>query len=347
MKGDSMTLSEWYNQAVTENEEKYNNKTNNFQFSVLNDEFINKDKEKQILMQLRENEVWLIQNNNCFIDDLKQGKLRIVIGFHPLRLHLGHLALIKEISFYAAYNAEFIFIVANHEYNNVSFRIIDDFWNLLNNYCDLSNCSKQIYWDDSYLDLIKLTDQISTKFTINKILQLFGWDNTIDAHHIRSVLVSTASFLISNRLQPKTTIVLLDINQMPFYELCKIASKKCNLEFPSFAFIRLFPSIQDINKRMSIKDLKSTIFLDENNDKTEELLRRAFTGGFMISSSEMSTNPVKCSFFRIMELLLERSQLENIIDNCLQKYASCFQCKDLNIAEILRRLQKIKKGIYE
>ena len=339
--GDILRLSDWYNKIVLKNALKYENKINNYRFTLLSDS----NNEFTELYKLREAGVWLIQDNDNSILDIKKG-IRIIIGFHPIHLHLGHLSLIKELSLYASYDAEFVFIVANHEKNNVSKQIIEDFWGIMGNTCNLSNCSRKVFWDDDFLELMKLTDQISKNFTINKVLQIFGWDNSVSLHIVRNVLIVASSFLISNIMENKNTIVLLDINQMPFFELCRLAAKKNNLSLPSFAFIRLFPSICNVNKRMSIKDAKSTIFLDESDYNIEKKLKSTFTCG-SYESNNTECKLLNCCFFRVMELFFDYNQLEKVLKDCENNTKFCSECKKNNIPIIMGRIKKLKRGIYD
>lgn len=283
---------------------------------------------------LRKSNIWAVRVQNQ--DFISYTGYRFVIGFHPRRLHLGHISLLKIIKtiIETVDDPEFIFVVADFDGNQSPNCIISEFQRMLLKYgvMDKHNCT--FIFDRDLSKIRLLADEICTHVKVDKILKMFGWDANVNIRCLYGVMLVIASFLFSNfsYIEYKPTFVIVDINQTPFIELTSIVAKKLHFTQPAYMFNRLLPSICNISKRMSIRSEASAVFLDESIEDVKSKFLKAYSGGRTLEREY--NDPYRCSFFRLAELLYDYDTICDMQTICRQG-VKCAECKNMHLDGML------------
>ncbi len=201
-----------------------------------------------------------------------------------------------------------------------------------------------MYSDKECLDLRLLEDRVEEVVPIQKILQLYGWETNISIAALRVATMNTAAFLFPHSLlRGAPTIVLSDIKQVTHAEVAKIAARKLGIPIPSFSYRMLLPSLLGPQRRMSVKDERSAIFLDEDVSTISKKLRKCFSGGCRTveEQREKGGNPFTCSFFKVCNLLLSCEDTTKMLSKCVSGQILCGHCKAEYIEPSLSRLSQL------
>lgn len=287
--------------------------------------------------QLRQLSVWALQYPSEVLQAIKEGReFCILIGFRPSRFHVGHITLAREVAWYVNHGAIPIFVVSGYEANiSLSFddvrKKVLEFWKIVTFICGQEiPFPYHVYSDGECSDLRFIEDEIGECISIQKILQLYGWESDIPVATLRVAIGNAAIFLFPQIIFPGMPVLILsDINQATHAELAKIVARKLGLATPAFSYRILLQSFSGPKQRMSIRDENSVVFLDENPCQVSDKLHKCFSGGRLTveEQKEKGGDPLICSFLKICSLLLPRKDTFVMLNNCTSGCVLCKHCK--------------------
>lgn len=295
--------------------------------------------------------VWSLYNPEPIFKAINRGReFSILVGMRPTqKYHLGHLTLMKELSWLQNSGGLPVFILASYE----SGRIIDQdelqrsISLFSENYMRFTKSTlpaETLFLSDREDMGIRLfEDQVSEQLKLSKILQLYGWGEEVSLADIRVVSMTVAAFLYPSVIYPqRPTIILSDINQITHAEMTKIVARKLGLQVPTFSYRVLLPSLEGAEKRMSIKDPKSTVFLDDQRDKVYQKMKRAFSGGRKTVEEQrtLGGEPLRCSFFKITNTLVDYQESTDMYNNCVSGSVTCGECKLKHLPKIVEKFSE-------
>lgn len=271
-------------------------------------------------------------NSNEMLNNIinSEENTAIIIGFgRNNNLHLGHLLLSNEISFYLKNVKHPIFYFVNFESdNNISF--IKQIERFGNNYED--NMKYEII-DYKNFKAIELKRKIAELLNINTINRVMGWNN-VNMIFYEKTLDMITTFALANILNERQSIVLTDINQKTYYALFKTIENKINTKDICFVYHLLLPSLKSPVERMSISKEKSSIRFNDSEDEIINKLKKCYTG---IESKEKT-----CLILRIADLVLKNDETLRMVNKCIDAENYCSFCKEKNIRIITKELIKRK-----
>ena len=346
-----MKLSEWHALKVGQHFKEHEVKVRQFSLTPVLREAEQLTSFTDIIESMQQLGVWALQHSTPILQAIHDDReFCVLVGFRPSRFHLGHITLIQELLWYMDHGAKPIFIVSGHEANtslsaDQARKKVLEFWQIL-----LAESGQKIpepdhiYSDKECLDLRLLEDRVEECVPAQKIFQLYGWKSEISVAVLRVATKTAAAFLFPRVLFPKLPVVVLsDINQVTHSEVAKIVSRKMGITVPAFSYRVLLPSLLGPQKRMSIRNERSAIFLNEDVGQASKKLRRCFSGGRRTVSEqrEQGGNPFVCSFFSVCRLLLSGGEVEELLGKCVSGQASCGDCKSLYVQPALKRLEQL------
>lgn len=254
----------------------------------------------------------------------------IVIGYGGnSNLHLGHLLLTNEILFYLKnlINTKIYFI--NFEPND-SNDFVKRTLKIINN--SVGDINYEVI-NFKNIQALKLKMEIAHNININTVNRIMGWKNE-SIQNYEKVLDMLTTFSIGKILPEKYSIIITDINQKTFYALFSQRQNKLSIESPCFLYHMLLPSLKSPNQRMSIKNPKSLIYLDEGEEKIKEKLKKSYSG---IEHRENT-----CSILKISDLVLSNIETEDLLNNCIYGGEGCKICKEKYIEQISKEIVKTR-----
>jgi tryptophanyl-tRNA synthetase len=281
--------------------------------------------------------VWALQRAEPVLAAMSSGKpFKVLVGMRPSsRYHLGHLTLMRELHWLVQKGGEPVFIIASYEAGK--YLHVDELSVCINAFRKCyqrftganlpESCLLFSDRDDSGLRLLE--DEVAENISFAGVRQLFGWDDGVSLAKLRVVSTTAAAFLYPQRLFPHTPyLVLSDVNQVTFSEAARSVSKRLKLAPPSVSYRLLLPSLLGPGKRMSVKDPRSLILLDENADSVTAKLLRSFSGGCASKEQQIveGGNPYQCSFFALANVL-DPDGSTDMHRKCVNGEVLCSQCK--------------------
>jgi tryptophanyl-tRNA synthetase len=288
--------------------------------------------------------VWGTQNINNIVRTIEtKSKFNVIIGFRPSRFHFGHFTLAREIAYYIEHGGKPIFIISDflHE-KQLSQKekqdVFNNFIKLIRFYRHVDSDNIEVIYDMDNYRLTLLETLISNHITINKICKLYGWGASTSLKLARSASLSVSEFLFSNHYYPDLqSVVLCDINQVTHVELTKIIARKLKINLPGFSYRILLPSSLNPDERMSIRNEKGCIFVDDSAEVKDKKLRLSFTGGrkTTIEQRQLGGEPWNCCFFKYIDLFSTFEHKSQIFLDCTNGTVTCFECKNKNSSSIV------------
>ncbi|OGM55601.1 hypothetical protein A3F62_02210 [Candidatus Woesebacteria bacterium RIFCSPHIGHO2_12_FULL_44_11] len=349
-----MSVENWSIQVARQTSELEKVKTSQFGLVPLCDELDRQDEFGELREDFLKLGVWTLQNPGpIFRAIMGEKKFSILVGMRPTqRHHLGHLTTMKELSWLQSKGGTPIFVFASHESGKAINREelkenMSVFSRFYAHFTQSTLPAKSTFLSDKADDGLRLLeDRVSEQIKLNKLLQLYGWNNEISVSQIRIVSMMVATFLYPSILHPEQpTIVLSDINQITHAEMTKIIARKLELQMPTFSYRMLLPSLEGPEKRMSIKDPNSTVFLSDDSDQVSRKMSRAFSGGRKTIEEQrvLGGEPLRCSFFKIANTLIDYNEATDMYTNCVSGSATCRECKLKHLPEITKKFSESKK----
>jgi len=296
--------------------------------------------------------VWALQNPLPILKAMYYGKpFTVLIGMRPLStFHLGHLTLMRELNWlikrggypiflFASYEADKFISAQDAELEMVRFgKVFLKFTGTLLPKTVMS------FSDRDSLKLQALEDRSAKHLTVRKILQLYGWDKNASIALLRIPVITVAAILFPTVLFPEyPTLVLSDIHQITHAEVVKIVARQLKFPSPSYSYRILLPSLEGPTERMSMKNSRSVIFINEAHEQIVNKLRRSFSGGCLTSKEQriQGGNPHICSFFRIGEILRSYAETAQVYQECVSGALLCSECKQKYVSMLAKRICKL------
>jgi len=346
-----MKLSEWHALVIRQHAKDYADKVEQFGLTPLLQGEARFSCFTDIVEQLQQLEIWALQHPIPILEAIRDRReFCVLVGFRPSRFHLGHVTLAQELAWYISQGATPFFIVSGYEANtslstNEARAKVSEFWQIVRAvYGQELPEPDHVYSDKECLDLRLMEDRVEEVVPIQKILQLYGWKNNISIAALRVATMNATAFLFPHSLLHGTpTIVLSDIQQVTHAEVAKIAARKLGIPIPAFSYRILLSSLLGPQRRMSVKDERSAIFLDEDAGAISKKLRKCFSGGCKTveEQREKGGNPFICSFFKVCNLLLSREDMAKMLSKCVSGQILCGHCKAEYIEPSSSRLSQL------
>jgi tryptophanyl-tRNA synthetase len=296
--------------------------------------------------------VWAFQKPMPIFKAIENGKqFSVLVGMRPgSKLHIGHLTLIRELHWLIQQGGQPIFIFAGYEANR--FLSVHDaktqmIWfgeKYLKFTGDSLPDTSLSFSDQDCRDLQALEYRAGECLSVKKVMQLYGWNTEVTVANLRVPAITAAAFLLPSKLFPeRPTLVLSDIHQITHAEAAKIVARQLELSSPSYSYRLLLPSLEGPKKRMSMKNSKSLILLDESREQIGLKLQRSFSGGCSTQEEQRlkGGNPHLCSFFRIAEVLQSCDSTAQMYEKCISGITLCGECKKQHQIELLNRLESL------
>lgn len=344
--------NEWLQKRVHQIVIKLKKKVKQFGLETLDD--IPNDKFFEIRKGFIQVGVWALKNSLPILERIQKRKnFSIVIGMRPKTIfHVGHLTLMRELAWLIQQGGIPIFILGSYEAGeNLSpekrEKNINKFKAIYSRFTgkELPK-STLVISDKECLKIRLLEDLISRKVILKKIFQLYGWNESISMELARVPTLTSASFLFPAIQYPHCpTLVLSDIHQLTHTEITKIAAKKLNLPPPTYSYRILLPSLENPKERMSIKNPKSVIFLNEDPLQITNKLRKSFSGGCLTLKDQLKKggNPFNCSFFYLVEVFQSYEESTKMYKECISGNIFCQKCKQSYIPQIVEKISNLSQ----
>jgi len=348
-----MELSEWCTSMVSQHLNDYGDKVKQFGLIPLLKSEERLSAFVDIVESLQRLGVWAMQQPTSIMKAIREGRdFFVLVGFRPSRFHLGHVTLAQELAWYMSQGAKPFFIVSGYEAGtslsaSEARAKVSEFWNILQAVQGWEIPEPEyVYSDKECLELRLLEDQVEECVSTQKILQLYGWKSDISVADLRVATMNAAAFLFPCHLFPKTPLVVLsDIKQITHAEVAKMAARKIAVPVPAFSYRMLLPSLLGPQQRMSIRNVTSAIFLDENVDLISTKLRKCFSGGCKTIDEQRKKggDPFTCSFFKVCRLLIPEEQVREMLTDCVSGRVMCGDCKAQRLKPALMQLERLSK----
>jgi len=295
--------------------------------------------------------VWAFQNSSPVFKVMTSGgQFSVLVGMRPgATFHLGHLTLMRELSWLIQCGGQPIFVFAGYEADR--FISADDakaemarFGETYLKFTGTSLPETSVgFSDQDCRELQVLENRAAEHLSVRKVLQLYGWDESISIATLRVPAITVAAFLLPATLFPKRpTLVLSDIHQITHAEAAKIVARQLKLSLPSYSYRLLLPSLEGPTQRMSIKNKKSLILLGETRELVRHKLQRGFSGGRLTPEEQRRDggDPHRCSFFKIAEALQPREITTQMYRECVSGASLCGECKSKHIPALVEKIHE-------
>lgn len=267
-------------------------------------------------------------NDNALVNEIftSDDEVSIIIGYGGNgNLHLGHLLLSNELLFYLKN-------LKKSKIYFVNFEVDDDksFVEKINKLID-SNINSHDFTIIDYrnVEALKLKKMISKLLNIRTVNRIMGWKNA-DMYSYNKMLDMITTFAVGSILKEKNSIIITDINQKTYYALYKQIENKLHTQSSCFLYHMLMPSLKSPNERMSIKNIKSLVYLDDCPKEIYNKLLKSYSG--------MTHKESTCSILRVADLLASETDTAKLINDCISINNNCKQCKEKNIEKIIQKI---------
>jgi tryptophanyl-tRNA synthetase len=300
-----------------------------------------------------ESGVWALQNPSSILRAIARNEeFSVVVGMRPgMTLHLGHLSLIRELGWLVSLGGRPIIVFAAHEADAISNenKREDSFAHAFESFNGFPLPADTItVTDRESPTLLHLESRIADVISVREIMRLYGWKASMPINRFRDATMTAAAFLLSSDMtQRAPRMVLSDINQVTHAEIAKIAAQKLHLQAPSVSYRILLPSLRGPDGRMTVRDSRSTIFFDDEDENARAKLSRSFTGGRATVQEQrrVGGEPEKCSFFRAAEALqINPQDSSSMHARCITGAVSCGECKQERLPTLLETKRLLRKN---
>src|SRR3989344_9170887 len=288
-------------------------------------------------------------------ESIAEGKPWAVIsGLNPSSpLHLGHKAIFDELLWMQENGAEIYIPLTNDESYVVgkssslaeSRRMAYD--SIIPSIIAMGfNSSKtHIYVDSDYKEIYNVAMDVSNKLTLNKALKVFGLDNELENENPGTMFyrsaVQVAQILLPQYKEfggPKPTLVPVGIDQHPYILLARDVAEKKKFIPPSEINLKFLWGL-DGKGKMSTSMEGSAIFLTDNPEHAERMLKTAYTGGSPIASFQRENGgiPEICPIHDIRTYHFESD--DRVGAACRSGELLCGECKSAAIDQVVEYLE--------
>lgn len=299
--------------------------------------------------------VWAFQNPKPVFKAMANGKrFSVLVGMRPgAMFHLGHLTLMRELHWLVQQGGQPIFVFAGYEADwflsaDHAKMEMARFGEIYLKYTGDSLPDTSISFSDQDCREIQVIENRSGEcLSTRKVLQLYGWDEGVSVAKLRVPAITAAAFLLPATLFPKRpTLVLSDIHQITHAEATKIVARQLKLPLPSYSYRLLLPSLEGPGQRMSVKNSKSLILLNDAREQIERKLQRSFSGGRLTPEEQRREggSPYRCSFFKIAEVLQPCDITTRMYQKCASGTSLCGECKQKHMLTLVEKIQETSKS---
>lgn len=299
--------------------------------------------------------VWAFQNTPTIFKAIANGKqFSVLVGMRPgAMFHLGHLTLMHELSWLIHLGGHPIFVFAGYEAER--FLSAEDakmemarFGEIFLKFTGNSLPSTSVSFSDQDCQELQILENRSGEcLSTKKVLQLYGWNESIPISTLRIPAITAAAFLLPTTIFPKRpAFILSDIHQVTHAEATKIVARQLKLPLPSYSYRMLLPSLEGPEQRMSIRNSKSLILLGETREQIERKLQRSFSGGRLTPDEQRQQggNPHRCSFFKIAEILQPHDTTTRMYQECVSGTSLCGECKKKHVSVLTEKIDETSKS---
>lgn len=309
------------------------------------------DEFSEILEEFTRVGVWGLQHPLPIFKTMREGKpFSALVGMRPYQtLHLGHLTLMRELSWLIQQGGQPVFIFAGYEAGKFLSSVdaakeMARFGKTYLKFIGTELPKTAVGFSDRACDALQvLESRVAEHLSIRKILQLYGWDEGVSIAVVRMSTMMAASFLFPAIEFPnRPTLVLSDIHQLTHAEATKIAARQLKIPIPSYSYRMLLPSLEGPAQRMTVKNQKSAIFLNESKEQVKSKLQRSFSGGRLTPEEQrrIGGDPHRCSFFAVAEVLQPCETTKQMYQDCVSGSSLCGECKKKHILELMEKIRE-------
>lgn len=344
-----MTLDKWVLERVRLAAEEAADKAKQFALEAI------ANAPKDTFTEIREGfarvGVWALQNPLPVFEAMRNGKpFTVLVGMRPAPMfHVGHLTLMRELHWLMERGGQSVFLFASYEAGK--FITADDaktemarFEEIYLRFTGTPLAETAVSFSDRECEELQvLEDRAAENLSVRKVLQLYGWDDGVSVATLRVPAITAASFLFpAVRFPDRPTLVLSDTHQITHAEATKIVARQLNLPLPSYSYRMLIPSLEGPAQRMSVKNLKSVILLNETRETVNKKLQRSFSGGRLTPEEQRRDggDPHRCSFFKIAEVLQSRDTTTRMYQECVSGASLCGECKGKHMPELVEKIHE-------
>lgn len=303
-----------------------------------------------VLSYLTENQVWGVKNPRPWFSALDSGEaFTVTCGLTFGRKHLGHLTMLRDISALQALGGRALIILNNGKGDpDLGRENGRELWDgFLSIWERVEPGNKlgiaQVSVDTEMEGYHAFERAVASHLSLGKVQQLYGWEpSEVKLSHFHDVSAMVATFLYATYHWPsRPSLCMVDKHQATHVEAAKIVASKMKIRFPSFAFRSLLPSLQGLDKRMSVKDEKSVIFLDEEPGQITAKLSRTITGGRdnLEEQKRLGGRITECVVFRLASCILPPQERESVANTCVSGELLCNTCKQNTVTSLKTALR--------
>ena len=284
----------------------------------------------------------------------------VVSGLNPSSpLHLGHKAIFEELLWMQENGADVFIPITNDEtyvvgkskslaesrrmaYEEIIPSIIA---------MGFDAPKTHIFVDSDYTEIYNVAMDLSTKITLNKALKVFGLDEHLEEENPGTMFyraaVQIAQILLPQYEEfggPKPTIIPVGIDQHPYVLLARDVAEKKGFVPPS-EFVTKFLWGFDGKGKMSSSRKGSAIFLTDNPDSIDKIVRTAYTGGSPSGEFQKKNGgiPEICPIWGVRTYHFQRDN--SVGRRCSSGELLCGQCKKESLEEIKAFLREHQKKL--
>lgn len=246
----------------------------------------------------------------------KKEKFTIVSGLNPSsQLHLGHKVLFDMLLEFQRLGGELYIPLTDDEsyVDGKVEKIADGTKNAKEKIIPILQKigfdPKKTHYliDTEQVDLYKFAIEISRYVNMPELIHLFGKESLKNPGQVFYRGCVQLAQILTPQLPknggPKHTLVPVGIDQHPYLLLARDVAKKLNMIPPSELVLRFFPSLADLEKKMSKSNPDGVLFLDDSQEMIRKKINKAYTGA--VSSLEdhkkLGGIPEACSVFALQQ----------------------------------------------
>ena len=202
-----------------------------------------------------------------------------------------------------------------------------------------------IFVDSDYMDIYNVAMDVSNKITLNKAFGVFGFDKTEEGENPGTMFyraaVQIAQILLPQYKEfggPKPTLIPVGIDQHPYILLARDIAEKKKFIPPSEINLKFLWGL-DGKGKMSTSMEGSAIFLTDNPEHAERMLKTAYTGGSPIASFQRENGgiPEICPIHDIRTYHFESD--DRVGAACRSGELLCGECKSAAIDQVVEYLE--------
>ena len=330
-----MNLVSQFDELAIQHEKTMNNgKKLLSQMLVMDNQTINE--EDNHLYELRRAGAWAIRESE---EKIALGENTIIaVAFHPERLHIGHMALINELSTFANSRAMYYIIKTGHTGHNENEKQVKMFTQIMK-MKGIDDHRIHVTYDYECNEIRRTENTVNQLLTVNRLVKCMGWDTSRKMADLCAVTREVASFLAFQNEKDLHAFWMSDINQLPFERFALEISNRMKMKMPTICYTRMIPSLKDVRYRMSIKNKEQALFLDEDIESVENKLKHSRTA--MVNSQGFDRLQ-ECTFVRIANVFLSEKEMHELLAECVLLNGSCSSCKRIGTHIITRKMRRIK-----